>query len=319
MHGKSIEQYQHEHFFLGEQHVRNERMTWTVIALCAVMMAAEILGGLWFGSMALIADGLHMSTHAGALLIAALAYTLARMHQHDERFAFGTGKFGDLAAFSSALILAMIALLIGWESFSRLLHPVPIAFNQAIFIAALGLGVNLLSARLLGPQPRDGDNHGLHDDAGHHHSPPEPDLNLRAAYVHVLADAAVSLMAVAGLTAARLLGWVRIDPVMGIIGACVIMNWSWSLLRQAGSALLDVRPDAGMYSEIRRRLEKNGDRVADLHVWRVGPGHLAAAISIVSDRPEPTFVYKERLAGLPGLTHSTIEIQHCCPQASSSE
>lgn len=308
MNGKSIEQYRHEHFFLGEQHVRNERMTWIVIAICTAMMTAEIAGGLWFGSMALIADGLHMSTHVGALLIAALAYTLARMHARDERFTFGTGKFGDLAAFSSALILAMIALFIVWESFSRLLHPVPIAFNEAICVGVLGLGVNLLSARLLAFQPRDGDNHDLHGPAGHHLGPRHSDLNIRAAYVHVLMDAAVSVTAVAGLAAARVSGWVWIDPVIGIIGACVIMNWSWSLVRAAGSALLDMRPDADLCSEIRRRLEKDGDRIADLHLWRIGPGHLAAAILIVSDRPESPTAYKTRLAGLPGLTHSTIEI-----------
>ncbi len=314
MHSKSIEQYLHEHFFLGEQHARNERMTWIVITLCGAMMVAEIAGGLWFGSMALVADGLHMSTHASALLIAALAYTLARMHVRDERFTFGTGKFGDLAAFCSALILAMIAVLIFSESFWRLLHPVSIAFSEAIFVAVLGLGVNLTSARLLRRQPGDRNNDDRRDNAENHHTHHLHDLNLRAAYVHVLADAAVSLMAVFGLTAAWRMGWIWIDPVVGMIGACVIINWSWGLVRAAGSVLLDMRPDAALCSEIRRRLEKNGDRVADLHVWRIGQGHFATAVSIVSDGSEPPVAYKARLADLHGLTHTTIEIQPCCGQ-----
>ncbi len=195
MHTQSIDTYRHEHVFLGDDHARNERKTWLVIVICGAMMIAEIGGGALFGSMALIADGLHMSTHAGALLIAALAYTYARRHARDRSFAFGTGKFGDLAGYTSAIVLAMIALLIGYESVGRLLHPISIAFNQAIPVACLGLGVNLLSAWLLQDDhdhhhalARDGD-HDHHDHHDHHHG---RDLNLRAAYVHVLADAAVS-------------------------------------------------------------------------------------------------------------------------------
>jgi cation diffusion facilitator family transporter len=310
MHSESIDEFRHEHMFLGADHARNERKTWTVIALCGVMMAAEIGGGALFGSMALVADGLHMSTHVAALLIAALAYSYARLHAGDERFVFGTGKLGDLAAFSSAIVLAMIALLIGWESVGRLLHPVPIAFDAAIPIAALGLCVNIASAWLLR------DHHGHDDHAHHDHDPAHDhdhhrDLNLRAAYVHVLADAAVSVLAVVGLLAGRELGWIWMDPVMGLVGAGVIANWSWGLLRAAGAVLLDLRPDGALAGEVRRRLERDGDRVADLHLWRVGPGHEAAVVSIVSDAPAAPADYKARLADLPTLSHVTVEVQLC--------
>src|SRR6266404_4541286 len=310
MHSHSMDDFRHEHLFLGADHSRNERKTWTVIVLCGVMMAAEIVGGALFGSMALIADGLHMSTHAGALLIAALAYTYARRHAHDARFTFGTGKLGDLAAFTSAIILAMIALLIAWESVVRLLHPVSIAFDEAIPVAVLGLGVNLASAWLLRD---DHDHHGHgqgHQHADHardHHR----DLNLRAAYVHVLADAAVSILAIIGLLAGRELGWIWMDPVMGIVGACVIANWSWGLIRAAGATLLDMRPDPALAGAVVDRLETNEDRVADLHLWRIGPGHCAAVMSIVSDEPQPPAFYKAQLAGLSGLSHVTVEVLPC--------
>jgi cation diffusion facilitator family transporter len=312
MHSHSIDAYRHEHVFLGADHARNERKTWTVIGLCGAMMALEIGGGALFGSMALIADGLHMSTHAGALLIAALAYTYARRHAGDERFSFGTGKLGDLAAFASAIILAMIALLIGWESVGRLMHPVAIAFDEAIPVAVLGLCVNATSAWLLRDEDEHhGHAHHHHDDhaAEHHHH--HRDLNLRAAYIHVLADAAVSILAIIGLVAGRQFGWIWMDPIMGIVGACVIANWSWGLVRAAGAVLLDLRPDAGLATEMRARLEGNGDRVADLHLWRVGPGHSAAVVSVVADRPEPPAAYKARLTGLPGLSHVTVEVVQC--------
>ena len=323
MHADSLDRWTHQHVFLGDQHARNDRRTWTVITICGAMMAAEIVGGVFFGSMALVADGLHMSTHAAALVIAALAYSYARLHASDERFVFGTGKLGDLAAFTSAIALAMIALLIGYEAVSRLFHRVAIAFDQAIPIAALGLGVNLLSAWLL----RDGDYehaghahvHGHaggrddhphagvtahhHDDHQHHHR----DLNLRAAYIHVLADAAVSVLAVVGLLAGRELGLVWMDPVMGIIGALVIANWSWGLVRAAGAVLLDMRPDPSLGRAIRARIEGvEGDRVVDLHLWRIGPGHNAAIVSVVSDDPQAPANYKERLIGLSGLSHVTV-------------
>ncbi len=304
MHAESMEDWTHDHVFLGADHARNERRTKIVIALCCTMMVAEIVGGMLFRSMALVADGLHMSTHAVALLIAVTAYAFARRRVNDRRFTFGTGKFGDLAGFTSAIVLAMIALLIAWESVRRLIHPLPIAFNEAIPIAALGLGVNLLSAWLL----RDERDHDHHDPGHHQHN---RDLNLRAAYVHVLADAAVSLLAVTGLVIARQLGWLWMDAVMGIIGAAVISNWAVGLVRAAGAVLLDIRPNAELVRSVRECLETGSDRVADLHLWRVGPGHNAVVATVVSHEPQAPNFYKGRLANLPGLSHVTIEVERC--------
>ena len=304
----------HSHVFLGEAHARNERRTWMVIALCTFMMIAEVVGGLIFGSIALIADGLHMSTHAGALLIAALAYTYSRRYANDARLTFGTGKFGDLAAFTSAIILAMIALLIGYESADRLVNPVPIAFNQAIPIAVVGLGVNLLSAYLLRD---DHDHHHDHDhEHDHHHAHHvRRDHNLRAAFVHVMADTAVSVLVIIGLVAGRQFGWVWMDPIMGLVATTVILSWSWTLIRSAGSILLDVCPDPSLARKIAVRLEQGNDRVSDLHLWRLGPGHLAAVISIVTHDPRPAEQYKKRLSGLLGLSHVTIEVVRCPGEA----
>jgi cation diffusion facilitator family transporter len=305
MHAESIEGWTHNHVFLGADHARNERRTRIVIALCCAMMFAEIIGGILFRSMALVADGLHMATHAAALLIAATAYAFARRRANDGRFTFGTGKFGDLAGFTSAIVLAMIALLIACESVARLINPLPIAFNEAIPIATLGLGVNLLSAWLL----RDEHDHDHHDHGpDHQHS---RDLNLRAAYVHVLADAAVSILAVIGLVIARELGWLWIDAAMGIIGAAVISNWALGLVRAAGAVLLDIRPDAELVRSVRESLERGSDRVADLHLWRVGPGHNAVVATIVSHEPQTPNFYKGRLANFPGLSHVTIEVERC--------
>ena len=311
MHSHSIDDFRHSHVFLGEAHERNERKTWIVIAICTAMMIAEIVGGWWFGSVALIADGLHMSTHAGALLIAALAYTYSRRYARDERLAFGTGKFGDLAAFTSAIALAIIALLIGYESVNRFLNPVPIAFDQAIPIAVLGLGINLLSAFLLRD---DHDHHHWHaHDHEHTHVGAHfhRDHNLRAAFVHVMADAAVSVLVIIGLVAGRQFGWVWMDPLMGLVATVVILSWSWTLVRSAGAILLDACPDPALARKIAVRLEQKGDRVSDLHLWRVGPGHLAAIISLVSDDPKAPGIYKKRLSGLSGLSHVTIEVERC--------
>src|SRR6185437_5183882 len=248
----------HSHVFLGPDHARAERRTWAVIILCTAMMIAEIVGGAMFGSLALIADGLHMSTHAGALLLAALAYTFARRYAADPNFTFGTGKFGDLAGYSSAIVLAMIALLIGYEAVSRFLDPVPIAFTEAIPIAALGLLVNIASAWLLAG----GHHHGHAHDHGHSHDHDHPhdhphdhdhdhadgedahhrDNNMRAAVVHVMADAAVSVLVIVGLLLARAFGWLWMDPLAGFIGALVIASWSVALIRDTGAILLDRTP-----------------------------------------------------------------------------
>src|SRR5262245_4157851 len=325
MHSHSIEDHRHGHYFLGETHERNERKTWAVIALCTVMMIVEIVGGIWFGSVALIADGLHMSTHTGALLVAALAYTYSRRYVDDHRFAFGTGKLGDLAAFASAVVLAMIALLIAYESVERLFRPVTIAFNEAIPIAFLGLLVNLASAWLL----RDEDHH--HDHAHNHvqghaqdhgdtdhdhghdhlHAAYRRDNNLRSAFVHVAADAVVSVAVIAGLFAARAFDWLWLDPVVGLIGASVVATWAWSLMRSAGAVLLDMSPDPVLSRKIADRLEQNGDRIFDLHLWRVGPGHVAGIVSLMSAQPQPPSAYKRRLADLPALSHVTVEVELC--------
>ena len=311
MHSHSIDDFRHSHVFLGEAHERNERKTWIVIAICTVMMISEIVGGWWFGSVALIADGLHMSTHAGALLIAALAYIYSRRYARDERLAFGTGKLGDLAAFTSAIALAMIALLIGYESLERFLSPVSIAFNQAIPIAVLGLAVNLLSAFLLRDDHDRYQGHVHHDQHGHEHAHVHHDHNLRAAFVHVMADAAVSVLVIVGLVAGRQFGWVWMDPLMGLVATVVILSWSWTLVRSAGAVLLDACPDSALAQKIALRLEQKGDRISDLHLWRVGPGHLAAIISLVSDDPKAPGTYKRRLSGLSGLSHVTIEVERC--------
>ncbi|HZZ62388.1 MAG TPA: CDF family Co(II)/Ni(II) efflux transporter DmeF [Roseiarcus sp.] len=462
----------HNHVFLGEGHERSERRTWAVIWLCAAMMLTEIVGGWLFGSIALIADGLHMSTHAGALLLAALAYSFARRYANDPRFTFGTGKLSDLAGFTSAIILAMIALLIGYEAVSRLFTPLPIRLAEAIPIAFLGLAINVAGAWLLSGGQHPGRHGGVHGhshgpqggaestrnrgkssgfrgmgplgpgffrhnsqrfsdvarigsatetaeffvttadsqtraDSGHHHDGskriatrngevvldlfedgvparfrltrengpalsasaahvetvrpdgarqvfsfvhrggflesideiPEPhafdvevtidcerrrvvfeehehargaaarDNNMRAAAIHVLADAAVSVIVILGLLLARLFGWLWMDPLAGIIGALVIASWSTVLIRDTSAVLLDMNPDRRMADNLRRAIEGEGDRIADLHLWRLGPGHLGAIVSVVtpSDRCEAD--YRARLARFRSLSHLTIEVR----------
>jgi cation diffusion facilitator family transporter len=306
MHTHTLDPWTHDHVFLGHQHARNERRTWFVVAITAIMMVGEIAAGSFFGSMALLADGWHMATHAAALGIAGIAYLFARQHARNSRFAFGTGKFGDLAAFASAIILAMIAVQIAWESAVRLVHPVPIAYGEAILVAVLGLSVNLVSAWLL-RDTHDHDHHGHGHSDGHHHH----DNNLRAAYVHVLADAATSILAILALVAAMAAQWVWADPAVGIVGSLVIASWAYGLIRDSGAVLVDVSADRNIETVIRDRLETKGDRVTDLHLWQVGPGHRAAVISIVSDNPLPPATYKRRLEGLRGLSHVTVEVETC--------
>lgn len=309
----------HDHVFLGQDHARNERRTWMVIALTASMMVAEIAAGTIYGSMALLADGWHMSTHATALLITALAYRYARRHAQNPRFTFGTGKLGDLAAFGSATVLAIVALLIGWESLMRLYSPVAIRFDEAILVAVIGLVVNLISAWLLKDDHHHhhGHSHGHdhshhHDDHHHHDHAPTGgrDNNLRAAYLHVLADALTSVMAILALLAGRSYGWTWLDPVIGIVGALVILRWSWGLLRDSGAVLVDYLPqDEDLPDEIRAAIVTGQDQITDLHVWQLGPGHHGAIISILSTDPKPVAVYRQRLADLHELSHITIEVQ----------
>lgn len=309
-----ISAHTHEHNFLGNDHRRNERRVWLVIALTASMMVVEISAGTIYGSMALVADGWHMSTHAGAMLITALTYLYARRHADDRRFTFGTGKLGDLGGFASAIVLALIALLIGWESLMRLANPVEISFEQAIAVAVAGLCVNLVCAWLL----RDDHSHHHHGHGHHHthhghdhsHHGHARDNNLHAAYLHVLADALTSILAIVALLAGRSYGWLWADPVMGVVGALVIARWSWGLIRDSGSVLLDRIPDdEDLPGEIREALETDTDRIADLHVWQVGPGHHAAIISLVSSDPAAPSDYKARLAEIHELSHITVEVE----------
>jgi cation diffusion facilitator family transporter len=410
----------HTHIFLGAGHDKNERKTWGVIALCSAMMIVEIVGGSMFGSLALVADGLHMSTHAGAMLIAALAYTYARKHANDPRFVFGTGKLGDLAGFTSAIILAMIAMLIGYEAIARFMSPVAIHFNEAIPIAVVGLVVNIVSAWLLSGDDHHGHSHGHSHGHGHAHDGhdehddnegvqtietaagrfsisifengvppvfrieadsadaashmqdvivttirpdgsrqafaftrkstflestsqiPEPhafqavvklpdgehsvafeehehdhedhgvdtrDHNMRAAYIHVIADAAVSVLAIIGLLLAKLFGWLWMDPLAGMVGALVIANWSYGLVRDTGGILMDMRPSEKMLEKVRATVEMAGDKLIDLHVWRLGPGHFGAVISVVTDKPQHgAAFYHAALRQLKGLSHITVEV-----------
>jgi cation diffusion facilitator family transporter len=314
MHNHSVKAWQHEHVFLGERHEQRERRTWFVVGLTSLMMVAEIVGGIMYGSMALVADGWHMSTHAAALAIAALAYGFARTHAHDPRFAFGTGKLGELAGFSSAIILAMIALMIGYESVVRLIHPVAIDYNEALLIASLGLMVNLASAWLL----RDDDHHHGHEDH-HQHVKHHDDHNWRAAYIHVIADAMVSVLVISGLFVARSFGWAWIDPLVGIAGMFVIASWAWGLIQSSGAVLLDTVPTSKLPDLIRDRLENEGDKISDLHLWRVGPGHMAVIVSVVSDRPQAPAAYKARLRDLAGISHLTVEVHACSDHAPADE
>jgi cation diffusion facilitator family transporter len=403
----------HGHVFLGAGHAQNERKIWGVIVLCGVMMAVEVLGGSLFGSLALVADGLHMSTHAGAMLIAALAYTYARRHVGDARFVFGTGKLGDLAGFSSAIVLAMIAVLIGYQAVSRFLSPVPIHFREAIPIAAVGLLVNIVSAWLLSGGDHHAHSHG-HGHAGREHghavethrfntihgpadleifedgvpprfllsfsephSPgtlgletvrpngqrqrfsfrdrgdywesleeiPEPhafkalvrlpegqyevvfeehdhdsdeepgpasaavrDNSLRSAYVHVIADAVVSILAITGLVLARTFGWLWMDPLAGSVGALVIANWSYGLIRDTSGILLDMSPDPALAEKLHETIESDGDRLTDLHLWRLGPGHLGVVVSVVTGKPRDATFYRAMLSRFKALSHVTVEV-----------
>jgi cation diffusion facilitator family transporter len=316
-----INALEHDHVFLGADHTRNERRIWLVIALTAVMMVAEIAAGTVYSSMALVADGWHMSTHASALLISALAYLFARRQARNPRFTFGTGKLGDLAGFASAIILALIALLMAWESLLRLSNPVPIGFAQAIAVAVIGLAVNLVSAWLLAGGGHDhGHGHHAHGHHAHHshahhghgdhaHHAKTDDNNIRSAYLHVIADALTSVLAIAALTLGSLYGWLWLDPLMGIVGGLVIANWSWSLMKSSGGVLLDVISEGEtLPAEIRGAIETEDDRITDLHVWQVGPGHHAAIVAVLTSKPRDPAFYKGRLSALEELSHVTVEV-----------
>lgn len=300
--------------WLGEHHDRHERRTRWVVGLTLVMMVAEIAGGHWYGSMALVADGWHMATHAAALAIAALAYRYARAHARNPRFAFGTGKVGELAGFASAVSLAIVALLIGAESLQRLIEPRGIDFMQAGAIAVIGLVVNLVSAWML----RDEHHHDHDDEHDHDHDHDEHghahvhhhDTNLRAAYLHVLADALTSVLAIAGLAAGHFLGWIWMDAVVGLLGAIVIAHWSVGLARTAGRSLLDSHDDSALERAARSRIEAaaGGAHLIDLHLWRIGPGHFALMATLRGATTATPDQLRAALADLPQIAHVTIEI-----------
>ena len=290
----------HDHVFLGAAHDENARRTLWVVMLTVVMMVAEIAAGYLTGSMALLADGFHMATHAGALGIAAAAYAYAKRHARSPRYSFGTGKVGDLGGFASALILALVALGIGVESVIRLLKPTEVQFGTATLIAVVGLVVNIVSALLLGH------GHSHEHDHEHHHG---SDNNLKSAYVHVLADALTSVLAIAALLAGRYLGWVWLDPVMGIVGAIVIARWAWSLMGVTAGVLLD-QTDEHVAAEIRELVEQPGDaRITDLHVWRVGPDAHAAIVSVLGQATTDADTLRERLKAVHEVSHLTIEFR----------
>lgn len=300
-----IEAFLHRHDFLGHAHDRNARRTLWVVLITALMMMGEIVAGYLTGSMALLADGFHMATHAGALGVAALAYRYAKRHVGNPRYSFGTGKVGDLAGFASALVLGIVALGIAVESAIRLANPTAVAFGDATLVAVLGLVVNLVSAVLLsGGHHHHGHGHDHHLD--HHHATGS-DNNLRAAYMHVLADALTSVLAIVALLAGRYLGWVWLDPAMGIVGAIVIARWSWSLMRDTAKVLLDTA-DPHLAEEIRDFVEGPGDvHIVDLHVWQIGPKAHAAILDVVG-APSAAAV-RERLAPVHELAHVTIEVR----------
>jgi cation diffusion facilitator family transporter len=283
-----------DHRFLGEHHGEHETKTWLVVGLTATMMIVEIVVGYWTGSMALLADGFHMATHAGALLIAALTYRIARRYANDPRFTFGTGKLSDLGGFSSALLLGAVAIYVAIRSFERLISPVAILYNEALTVAIIGLVVNLVSARL------------LHHESEHGHA--HTDHNLRGAYLHVVADALTSILAIVALFLGRYFGWTWCDPLIGIAGAVLIGLWAIGLVRSAGAVLLDASADAGLDSRIRRTLAEAEGDVYDFHLWRVAPGRFALIVGIESRGNTPAAVYKRALATFPELCHVTVEV-----------
>jgi len=312
-----LEAVTHDHVFLAASHDENARRTRWVVLLTAVMMVGEIIAGYWTGSMALLADGFHMATHAGALSVAAIAYAYARRHARNPAYSFGTGKVGDLAGFASALVLGLIALGISVESVLRLFEPINVAFGEATVIAVIGLIVNIASAALLsgghhhhhhghGHDHHGHEHHGHgHDDHHHHHG--ASDNNLSAAYMHVLADALTSVLAIAALLAGRYLGWLWLDPVMGIVGGIVIARWSWALMRDTAAVLLD-RTDDHVAEEMRELIETPGDaHITDLHVWRVGPEAHAGIVSVVGREGITCEIIRTRLAPVHELAHLTIE------------
>jgi cation diffusion facilitator family transporter len=298
--------WMHDHHFLGHGHERAEARARAAAGITALFMAVEIVAGLAFHSMALLADGVHMATHVGALGLAAGAYWLARRHVANTRFTFGSGKFGDLAAFASAVVLGVIAVGVAVESVERLFAPVAVDYRNALIIATIGLAVNVICAFILADSHDHDHGHG-HD---HHHA---RDHNMRAAYIHVLADAATSVLALAALAGGLFFGLRWLDPLVGCVGAGVIASWSYGLVRDSGMILLDAEADPDLALEIREAVEGEFDaRVADLHLWRLGPGHHGLIVSLVSPGPATAESVKDTLRRrYPDLSHVTVEVAVC--------
>jgi cation diffusion facilitator family transporter len=295
----------------GQEGIRPaERRVTTVATLTVAVMGLEVAAGWWTGSMALLADGVHMGGHAVALGLAAGAYAMSRRYARDRRLSLGSGKINDLAAYTSALILAVSTVWTAIESAQRLLSPEPLRPTEALVVAVLGLAVNLLSAWLLGGAHDHEHDHGHddpHDHPGHVH-----DHNLGAALAHVLADAATSVAAIAGLLAAWSWGWTWLDPLIALLALGVVAHWAVRLLRQTGAVLLDAEGPAELRRQVRARLEAVADsRVTDLHLWSVGQGAWTLAASVVSHGPAAPEAYKAALAGLPGIHHPLVEIHAC--------
>jgi cation diffusion facilitator family transporter len=304
MHIYKLEEWQHHHQF-NMENPQGERNTWKVISLTLVMMLIEIFAGVLFGSMALLADGFHMATHTFALGITAIAYYYSRKHSHDSRYSFGTGKIGVLGGYTSAIFLTLISFAMIFESSVRLFTPISIRFNEAIFVAVIGLAVNLVSAYLLHGQ--EVVHHHSDHKHNHHH-----DHNLRAAYLHVIADALTSLLAIVALITGKYFGWVWMDPIMGIVGAIVILKWAYSLVTQTGKILLDYNADKDFMTKIKAILESESDtRLADIHAWKLGSEKYAAIISIVTHYPKAPDYYKGLLKSLIDIAHLTIEVHTC--------
>jgi cation diffusion facilitator family transporter len=284
-----------------------------VIAVTLIMMVIELVTGYVTGSLALTADGWHMGSHAAALCIAAFAYAFSRRHAENRRFTFGTGKMGPLAGYTSAVVLAAIAVLVALQSIERLLHPIEVHYADALGVAVVGLIVNLVCAFLLGDHDHDHSHEHSHDHRetprGHAHA--HRDLNLRAAYVHVVADALTSVLAIAALLCGMWFGWRAMDPLMGIVGAVLIARWSAGLLMETGQVLLDAEDNRAMTKKITELIERADDRIADLHLWRVGNASQACIVSLWSHDPKPSSHYKALLAQVPGIDHVTVEV-NCC-------
>jgi cation diffusion facilitator family transporter len=323
----NLSAWQHNHAFDAGNRAAEQR-TWIVVGITAITMVVEIVGGIITGSMALLADGWHMSTHVVALSIAGMAYVLARRWSRDARFAFGTWKIEVLGAFASALLLGVVAIAMAVESIHRLVEPAPINFVPALAVAVIGLVVNLASAWVLhagheghehaelAHHDHDHEREPGHDhDHGHRHEHAHHDLNLRSAYVHVIADAFTSVLAIAALAAGLWAGWTWLDPVMGLVGGGVIAWWAKGLLADSARVLLDREMDAPVVNRIRGAIESDNDaEIADLHVWRVGRASYAAVLTVVAHEPLTPAAYRGRLAHIDSLVHVSVEVNRCAHQ-----